>query len=224
MNKKHNSIRDFNRNFILILLFALSFTVTGCGMSGKTTLTRTIHNVDGTYVTEVTENPTDTIIYQQSVAMHSESESRRISSQAGSIAASSKCDSCSPDAAAIIIFASMQQIAMLNPTPYAGKAPTTGWDVANTVAKEAKGIVGVGGMTYVGAKGVDAIGNLVKNAGDNTTLNFGDNNNIEGFNKEVVNQEMHATAVGADSVPTINTENPEQDEEFPPIPPELPEY
>lgn len=85
----------------------------------------------------------------------------------------------------------------------------------------------------LGWKGIDATEKVLttgfKEAGDDTALTMGDGNTAEGFNKSEVDSEIHATAIGEGSYPSVNdgevssTQTPEV--VFPPevTPEEVPE-
>lgn len=175
---------------VFLVLFA-SLSLTGCYGTKSNGVKKTITESapTGEVKTTVTEGLTDTMAYQDAVKEHHKAEADRIDAQATAIASLDTAGM--PDSTkALLAVQQIQAIQGLKPTVYSGKAPTTGWDVANTVAGETKAIIS-GAVAW---KGLDVLKEAVKGAGDKSVTNVGDQTTASGFNSTKIDQKVNTEA------------------------------
>ena len=78
-----------------------------------------------------------------------------------------------------------------------------GSDLVGVIPGVTTGVIAFKGLDVVS----DVMTSALRESGDSTTVSAGDGNTIQGFNKEEVDAEIHATAIGENSNPSVNQPN-----------------
>jgi len=134
--------------------------------------------------------------YANTLAVHSQAEAGRISSQANAIRDTVSQAGATDNERLLLAVIGSMQIERLSPVALPIQRPTTGFDVLNNVAGQMTSIMGFGALGYLGSKAISGAAS--------TTFN-GDGNTYAPFESHVTGSSQASTTIPYQSPPTTTT-------------------